>query len=133
MTPKGTNNLQTDFTIEELPTRTHRLNLEAESVTGFTDRIEAMKQAIYLTLSIERYQYIIYSWNYGVELNDLFGQPISFVIPEIKRRITEALLQDSRITSVEDFHFESRRNTIHTTFTVKTIFGEIPVEKAVKI
>lgn len=92
-----------------------------------------MKQAIYLILRTERYQHVIFSWNYGIELEDLFGMPISWVIPEVKRRITEALLQDTRITAVGDFRFEHSKNKIHTTFTVQTIFGNIQAEKVVGI
>ena len=92
-----------------------------------------MIQAIYLILNIERYEHLIYSWNYGIELADLFGQPISFCIPEIKRRITEALMQDSRITGVDEFNFEHKRGKVFTTFTVHTIFGDIEAEKVVEI
>ena len=47
----------------------------------------------------------MYSWDYGVELADLFGEPVSYVCPELERRITEALLQDGRIEGVDGFSF----------------------------
>jgi hypothetical protein len=89
------------------------------------------EQAIYLILQTERYHYVIFSWNYGIELEDLFGMPISWVIPEVKRRITEALLQDSRITEVDNFEFDVKKGVVTTTFTAHTIFGDIPIERAV--
>lgn len=133
MIPVVNDDLQNDFEYEEIPTRTFKLDITSETITGFTDGLEAMKQAIYLILNIQRYEYLIYSWNYGIELQDLFGQPISFVIPELKRRITEALMQDTRIKSVDDFSFEMNKGKVHATFTVSTIFGDVQAEKVVSI
>lgn len=133
MIPSTNNDLKNDFEFEELPTKTFALHTDEDKIYGFTNGIEAMKQAVYLILGIERYEYLIYSWNYGVELADLFGQPIPFVLPELERRITEALLQDSRITSVEDFEFDVKRNKVFCTFKVYTIFGKIDSEKAVNV
>ncbi|MDD3347330.1 DUF2634 domain-containing protein [Oscillibacter sp.] len=133
MIPEVSDDLQQDFEFAEFPTNTFKLNISQSTVAGHVDNIEAMKQVIYLILNVERYEYLIHTWNYGVELKDLFGQPISFVLPEVKRRITEALLQDERITAVDDFEFEVNRGKVHATFTVTTIFGDIQTEKAVEI
>jgi phage baseplate assembly protein W len=133
MIPNVTDDLQVDFQFQEQSSRTFKLNINQNSIGGFVDELEAMKQVIYLILNIERYEHIIYSWNYGIELVDLIGQPISFVIPELKRRITEALMQDSRITNVSNFVFQTSRNKVHATFTVSTIFGEIQAERGVNI
>ena len=101
-------------------------------VCGCTDEADAMKQAIYKILLTERFQYIIYSDNYGIETMDLYGQPVSYICPELKRRITEALTQDSRIKSVDNFEFDfPQKGVIYTTFTVHTVFGDIPAGKEV--
>lgn len=133
MIPQTENELKNDFEFEELPTNTFKLNNSYNQIYGFTDGLEAMKQAIYLILNIERYEYLIFSWNYGIELADLFGEPIPFVMAELERRISEALLQDSRITSVEDFEFDSERNKVFCKFKVYTIYGEIETEKVVNV
>ena len=103
------------------------------TIAGFVDGIDAMKQAIYLILNTERYAYIVYSWNYGVELADLIGKPIPFVMSEAKRRITEALMQDTRIKGVSDFAFESQGSALQVTFTVHTIFGDIETDREVVV
>jgi len=131
MIPAGNGFLREDFEITEEPTNTFYLDIDRDRIYGFTGGIDAMKQAIYLILFTERYRYIIFSRNYGVELEDLFGEPVSFVIPETKRRITEALLYDSRIENLEDFDFKVGRNTVIATFTAVTVFGNIPIERAV--
>lgn len=133
MIPTVNDDLINDFEYEELPTRTFRLNIPSNTIIGFTDGLEAMKQAIFLILNVQRYKHIIYSWNYGIEIEDLFGQPISFVLPELKRRITEALLQDTRITGVDNFSFETTKGKVHATFTVNTIYGDVEAEKVVNV
>lgn len=124
--------LNEDFEIEQQPSRTYKMYLEQEVINGFTDELDAMKQTIYMILNTERYQYIIYSWNYGIELADLFGEPVTYVCPELERRITEALTQDERILSVDAFSFDlSVKGKVHVTFIVHTIFGEVEAEKVV--
>lgn len=133
MLPAVNDDLQKDFEIEEETSHTYKLDLNNSTIAGYVDDLEAMKQAIYLILNIERYEYLIYSWNYGIELNDLYGQPIPFVLPELKRRITEALVQDSRILGVDNFSFEINKGKVHATFTVHTIFGDVEAERVVTI
>lgn len=133
MLPAVNDDLQKDFEIEEETSHTYKLDLDNLTIAGYVDGLEAMKQAIYLILNIERYEYLIYSWNYGIELNDLYGQPIPFVLPELKRRITEALIQDSRILGVDNFSFEINKGKVHATFTAHTIFGDVEAEKVVNL
>lgn len=134
MIPKSTILPGQDFRIEEQPTYTYAMNPESGSIRGYVDGIDAMEQAVYKILSTERYRYLIYSWNYGIELEDLFGQPVSYVCPELERRIREALLWDTRIEDVGDFKFDtSVRGTVHAYFTVHTVFGDLDVDKEVKI
>ncbi len=133
MIPSINDGLQQDFEIEQQPSKTFKLNTDKNTIINYTDELDAVKQAIYLILSIERYEHLIYSWNYGIELKDLFGQPIPFVLPELKRRITEALTQDERIQSVDAFSFEVNKGKVHVTFTVHTVFGDVDAEKVVNI
>lgn len=132
MIPGTTAFLEQDFKIENQPTRTYKMDPACGFVRGYTDDCAAMKQAIYKILNTERYQYVMYSWNYGIELLDLYGEPISYVCPELKRRITEALTWDNRIQSVDNFEFKiSKKGEVHVDFTVHTIFGEMSIEKVV--
>lgn len=126
--------LAQNFKLEEQPTYTYRMDLENNRIQGHVNKIEAMKQAIYKILLTERYRYIMYSWNYGIELQDLYGEPVSFVCPELERRITEALLWDKRIQSVDNFEFDlSQKGAIHVSFTAHTIFGDVQAEREVEV
>lgn len=132
MIPSASNILSYDLETETQPSKNHKMNIRQDIINGMVDELEAMKQVIYKILNTERYQYIIYSWNYGIELMDLFGMPVIYVIPELERRITEALIQDDRIESVDDFEFDtSEKRTVKVTFKVHTIFGDIQTEKVV--
>ena len=126
--------LTSDIKIIERPTKTYKMDLSGNVIEDYTDELKAMEQAIYKIIRTERYKHIIYSWNYGIELEDLFGMPISYCIPEIERRVKEALEQDTRILDVTDFEFETlRRGTVHVKFKVVTIFGNLELEKEVQI
>lgn len=134
MIPQSAALLEQNFIMEEQPTYTYEMNPESCLIRGYVDGIEAMVQAVYKILSTERYRYIIYSWNYGIELEDLFGQPVSYVCPELERRIREALLWDERIEEVNNFKFDtSKKGIVHVYFTVSTIFGSLEAEREVRI
>lgn len=104
-----------------------------DRINGHTDDLDAIAQTIYLILGTERYEFLIYSWDYGVELVDLYGKPMPYVMSELPRRITEALTQDDRIEDVTDFEFEVNGKKLHTTFTVITNKGNITTELEVVI
>lgn len=126
-----TNSQDNNFEFQELPSKTYKIQQfkDEERLYGFIDELDALKQSIYLTLNIERYQYVIYSWNYGIELKELMGKDSNFVIAELPRLITEALLEDDRILEITDFNFEKNKNKVHCTFTVKSIYGDIEINK----
>ena len=119
--------------VKEQTSKTYYLNIEKNTISNFCDGIDAMKQTIYCILNTERFEHLIYSWNYGIELKHLIGENTTFVIPELERVITEALMQDTRISEVNNFEFEVKENTILAKFTVVTTVGEIEVEKVVSV
>ncbi|MDO0133308.1 DUF2634 domain-containing protein [Clostridioides difficile] len=122
-----------NFNVRQEPSKTFKLNTEKSKIDGICDDVEALKQAIFLILNTERYEYLIYSWNYGVELNDLIGEPVSYVIPELERRIKEALIQDDRIENVDNFEFQNVKGKVHCKFTVYSRYGNIKAEKVVSV
>ncbi|MFJ8090839.1 DUF2634 domain-containing protein [Lysinibacillus sp. NPDC095746] len=124
--------LTLDFEEVIEPSKNYKLIPDKNRCFGFVDEIEAMKQAIFLMLSVERYDHIIYSWNFGAEFKDLFGKPVSFVASEAKRRIREALIQDDRINEVDSFVVTTHKNKVHIQYTAHTIYGEITAEKGVE-
>lgn len=115
------------------PTRTYHIDVEKGTAVGMTDGMEAMRQAIYLILCTERFIWPIYSWNYGTELSGLQGKNRFYVEAELERRITEALMQDDRVRSVEEFSFTEKKKALVAAFTVRTTIGDIQAVKEVAL
>ena len=115
--------------------KTYKMMIDTDRIQGtIMDDLEAVKQAIYKIINTERYKFLIYSWNYGVELEDLFGKPIPYVLPEIPRRMKEALTQDDRIKDVLGFDLTyNRKGDVLAKFTVVTIYGNLEIEKVVNV
>ena len=116
-----------------IPSLTWKIIEERAEVRGMVDELEAMKQAVYKILQTERYRYDIYDWNYGVELEELYGKTVTYVIPELKKRVEDALLADDRVMAVTDFSFVQEKGSVTATFQVHTIFGEVKAERTVDI
>lgn len=114
------------------PSKTYKIS-DNNTIAGFIDGIDAVKQAVALALSTERFNHPIYSWDYGVELECLVGKDILFIYVEIKRRIKEALEQDDRIASVSDFKYTRQDDSLLVEFTVETDYGKFDSELAVNV
>lgn len=122
MTPQTL--LNENIVTKEYETKTWKLNDKEKIIAGIIDEIEAVKQAVFCYLNIERFQWIIYSWKIGIETKHLYGEPIDWVCSEIERVIKEALSVDNRIENVDDFEFEIEKRVVHVSFRVKTVYGE---------
>lgn len=115
-------------------TKTYLMELETNRIRGYTDDLDAVRQAVYKILNTERYEHEIYSWDYGIETLDLYGEDDTYVIPELQRRIEDALSVDERIIECLDFDFDtSQKKGILVTFTVSTIYGDADIEQVVNI
>lgn len=95
------------------------------------DGLEAVKQAVFIILETQRFQYLIYSFDFGSELVGLIGKSPLFVQSEIKRLIKEALLQDERVTDVRNVTFQVQGDSMLVEFTVVTVFGNFTMTREV--
>ena len=102
-------------------------------INGLLDDLDAVEQSVYLILGTERYKFPIYSWDYGVELADLFGKPMPFVMAELPERIKEALTVDERISNVTDFEFTQNGKKLEVSFTVVTDAGNLDTSLEVEV
>lgn len=132
--------LDSDFEEETEPSLTYAMKLtdeenEEDTFVGKVDDVAAIEQAILKLIHTERYEYEIYSWDYGIELNDLIGQQMPYVMSEVKQRIIDAVTADDRIESVEDFTVSQvKRHVLYVTFTAVTAQGdEINIESEVEV
>lgn len=111
-----------------IPNKTYKVDWDNHRIIGYIDDLDAIEQAIDLHLSTERYEWVIYSWQYGSEIYNLIGKPYDYAKAEMKRMIKDALSIDSRITDVSDFSFEFDKGNLHCRFKVMTTEGELEKE-----
>ncbi|QAT48596.1 DUF2634 domain-containing protein [Caproiciproducens sp. NJN-50] len=105
------------------PSKTWKI--DGDHIYGTADGIDAVLQAVQLILSVERFEYPIYSTDYGMESSDLIGKSREYVSGDLQRRISETLAEDDRITGISNFDITFSGETATATFTVNTIFGNI--------
>lgn len=77
-------------------------------------------------LCSERYKYLIYSDNYGEEIDTLLGKsyPRKVVESEIRRMVKDCLMVDRRTASVDNFQFTWIDDGIMFSCDVKNTIGE---------
>lgn len=94
---------------------------------------EALKVWVWKTLKTERNKYKIYSDSYGNDLKENIGLVYDETIRKaiIQNEITECLMVNPYITSVNDFSVELDVEKRHPVFyfSVSTIYGEIDSEE----
>ena len=71
MIPSVNDILTNELETGTLPSKDYKLRIEQNNINGFCDELEVMEQVIYKILNTEKYQYLIYSFDYGIELIDL--------------------------------------------------------------
>lgn len=133
MLPVSEDELLTGDFEEGEPETSLSYRLQEGRISGYVDGTDAVRQAIELIFATERFAYSIYSSNYGIELQELFGLNPGLLYARLTSRIEEALLADDRILELGDFNFEARDGRVCISFTVKTIYGELMENREIDI
>lgn len=117
---------------ERIPSRTWRIDFASNRIYGFIDDSESVLQAIHLIFVNERYAYEIFTSNYGIELENLFGREMDFVLAVIENRIRDAILADDRVLGLNRFEAEvTDRESIEVYCLITTIFGLLEIREEV--
>ena len=90
---------------------------------------EAIKVWVYKALLVPRYNYSIYSWNYGSELMDLIGKAYTpqLTKSEAKRYIEEALKINPYILDVNVIDTDFKDSILSANVKITTVYGESEV------
>ena len=116
----------TDIVIASQPSRTWIIDRNTMQVASMDEGLEAVRQAVEIALSVERFRWTIYSANFGSELDELIGQDEALITAEIPRLVEGALSQDDRVVQVEDYVFtRTGPDSMHVSFTVRTVYGDL--------
>ena len=104
MIPSNRNLIVTQIGQNEV-TRTYKVDSYNKRIIGTTDGQPAIEQAILKNFDTERFVYVIYSKNYGIELEKYIGKDYDFIRSDLQRAIEECLLVDARIYSINNLQF----------------------------
>lgn len=90
---------------------------------------EAIKVWVYKAILTPRYNYSIYTWDYGSELLDLIGKAYtpSLTKEEAKRLIKEALEINPYVLEVEITDINFKDSLLSADIKIVTIYGESEV------
>lgn len=125
ITPQ-TYDFNAEFQTEEFANKTYKINFQEKRIIGEVDNLDAVSQAVYKILHTERFNSLIYSWDYGVEFENLIGKDYDFILGDLQRRIEEALLQDDRIERIENVKVNKKQNdSIDVSFVVVSKYGNV--------
>ncbi|QOS98103.1 DUF2634 domain-containing protein [Brevibacterium sp. JNUCC-42] len=120
--PQGSSIDSTTLEEVEQPSLTYGIDFTKKCVTGRIDGLEALKQAVFIILSTERFEHLIYSHHHGFESMSVAEEVI--FRSEIARRVREALMQDDRVLDVVDCKTTIDGDTSRTEFVVVSKFGD---------
>ena len=76
----------------------------------------------------QRLAFVVYNWDYGVNIENVMKQPTRAVIEaELEKEITEALMTDPRTAEVKNFTFEWSGDELTVSFIIVNAAG-VPAE-----
>mgnify|MGYP001131718164 CR=1 FL=1 len=129
--PQSDIDLSRGVVFQDQPSLTWIADPATHRLRGRGDNYEAVRQAVEIAVSVERFRWQIYSPAFGMELDGLLGGEAGFAASELRRRLEDALLPDSRILGLADFSYAVEGRTLTAAATVDTVFG--PVEAKVEV
>lgn len=133
MIPSGGTITHETIEKKEQPSLTWKLDAARGRIIGRLDGLEAVKQAAFKILETPRYYYLIYTANYGSELETLIGMNPTFLKSEAARMIREALTQDDRITSVENIRITNIGDNLLIECMIISSYGSFEINQEVSV
>lgn len=91
---------------------------------------EAIKVWVYTALKTERYRYVIYSWDHGIEMEQYIGKSYSreYFDTELPRMIEECLTMHPHIKGISDVDISIDGDKLTGEFTIETIYGAVVMD-----
>jgi len=115
----------------ELPyPKEYEMDFETGMLTGHVvSGIEAIKVWIWCALHTQRFRYAIYSWDYGADVEQYFGQAVTdeFLNTDYHDEVEETLTISPYITGIDNFSAYMDGSVLHAEFLVRTIYGDTEV------
>lgn len=123
-----------DSQVVKVP-KEYGIDFRTGQLTGkIVEGLEAIKVWIWLCMHTERFRHAIYSADYGASLEQYIGHMLSeeYINTDCESEITDALLINEYIESIEDFEAVRNSDSLNISFRVVTKFGSIEVDENVR-
>lgn len=110
--------------------KTWKLDKKNKRVTSeMIDEEEALRQAVFLHLSIENLSAYIHTDGFGAKMAQFVGKDHDLVKAKLPDVIKDALAWDERVFNVTDFRFEDiDKRKIKVSFNISSCYGDIEEE-----
>lgn len=125
MLPRADIDLRGGVVFQDQPTLTWIADPVTRRIRVRGDGWEAIRQAVEIIVSVERFKWQIYTPNFGTDYNGLLGTEPGYAASELQRRLEDAFLPDSRILGMKDFTWSFSGVSLSVRFTVLTVFGDV--------
>lgn len=125
MLPRADVDLRGGVIFQDQPTLTWIADPVTRRIRGRGDGWEAIRQAVEIIVSVERFKWQIYTPNFGTDYDGLLGTEPGYAASELQRRLEDAFLPDSRILGMKDFTWSFSGVSLSASFTVRTVFGDV--------
>lgn len=116
---------------EEYVIRDFEIDFSTMRMTGrIVEGLDAIEMWVQMALRTKRYEWLIYSWDFGEEYTELLGYSYTqeYLDSEVERLITECVTQHPYVTGIEDLNVEVEQEKLHITFTLITDLGEVEID-----
>lgn len=128
--PQSEIDLSRGVVFQDQPSLTWIADPVTRRLRGRGDNYEAVRQAVEITVNVERFRWQIYSPAFGMELDGLLGTEPGFAASELRRRLEDAFLPDNRILGISAFAYDFQDGTLAAAVTVDTVFGPVQARVA---
>lgn len=123
-----------DSQVVKVP-KEYGIDFQTGQLTGkIVEGLEAIKVWIWLCMHTERFRHAIYSADYGTSLEQYIGHMLSeeYINTDCESEISDALLINEYIESIEDFEAVRNSDSLNISFKVVTKFGSLEVDEVVR-
>lgn len=120
--------LENGVIFEEQSSLTYYADPLTNQIDGLADGLQAITQTIDIILSVERFEWGIYSANFGTELENIAGYDPGYTAAQLKNKISDALSVDSRIIGIKEFSYTNDKEKMTAFIVISTIYGDTEKE-----
>ena len=109
---------------------TYLIDRETNTIKGLGGGKEAFEQYVYLAMQTERFEYPIFSNNYGFQSKDIISKDPNYIQALFEKRVRECLT-DSRVLGINEFKYDNSENknkVMSAEFNIDNVYGDSKYE-----